>query len=66
MLVAQIAVEEVDGGWVVRVGPDVLTGPALEAEALLLAHHRAEAIRADGGSAEITVVRRAVTERDAD
>jgi hypothetical protein len=66
MLVAQIVVEEVDGGWVVRAGPDVLSSPASETDALLLAHRHVQAIRAGGGQAEVSVSRRAVTDRNGD
>ncbi len=53
MITAKFSVQPVDGGWAVRIGPDVLVLSPSKSEALLAADWRANAIRRQGGRAVV-------------
>ncbi len=51
MITAKFSVQQVDKGWAVRIGPDVLVRSSTRGQALLQADWRAAAIRRLGGRA---------------
>ena len=57
-MASEFVVEEVDAGWIVRLGPDVLITTASEVDALLAAQQHVRAVQAKGGQASVEVVRR--------
>lgn len=55
MISVRIAVEPIDSGFAVRIGPDVLDSFATESEAMKAADDRAAYVRQTGGEAMVVV-----------